>query len=212
MKTRPDANYSVRKQFFDERAIEWIDMWYTDPKSPAANKHYRDFERLFSLLNVKPGDRVLDAGCGTGVLVPFIMERIGGAGELVELDFSEQMIETNRSLHRQPNIRCVVADVEHAPLEATAYDLAICFSCFPHFYDKGRSLQVIANSLKPAGLVCVAHFASDAEINDHHRKSQAVMHDMLPDEQAMCALFAQTELQIELFINEPGFYCILARK
>ncbi|MFH0727753.1 MAG: class I SAM-dependent methyltransferase [Pseudomonadota bacterium] len=101
---------------------------------------------------LKPGDRVLDAGCGTGVLVPFILDRITSTGVLYELDFSEKMIDTNQRLRARENIRFMVSDVEDAPLSDGSFDGAICFSCFPHFHD------------------------------------------------------------IEVFIDEPGFYCIIAKK
>jgi hypothetical protein len=38
------------------------------------------------------------------------------------------------------------------------------------------------------------------------------MHDHLPDETAMRALLKRAGLVINLFIDEPGFYCIIARK
>lgn len=38
------------------------------------------------------------------------------------------------------------------------------------------------------------------------------MHDHLPEEPAMRLLFQEAGLTIELFIDEPGFYCIIARK
>ncbi len=94
MKMTPDEIYRARKQFFNEHAEKWIDMWYRDPKRPGdTTSMTKDFERLFSLLPFTPGDCVLDAGCGTGVLVPYILERITATGTLYELDFAEKMIE-----------------------------------------------------------------------------------------------------------------------
>ena len=211
MKTADDM-YLERKDFFDRNANKWIDMWYKDPASPHENKHFKEFERLFAMLPLKAGDRVLDAGCGAGVLVPFLMPRIGADGFLYELDFSEKMIEANRAEHGAPNIEFIVADVENAPVESSACDLAICFSCFPHFYDKLQALLRLSELTKPAGRVVVAHFASAAEINDHHRKSPAVMHDHLPAEAEMRGLFAKAGLAVELFIDEPGFYYVIAGK
>lgn len=207
-----DDMYLVRKDFFDRNANKWIDMWYKNPDSPQENKHLKDFERLFDMLPLKAGDRVLDAGCGAGVLVPFIMPRIGDSGVLYELDFSEKMIEVNRSEHAQPNIEFIVADVENAPVESASCDLAICFSCFPHFYDKLQALRSLFELTKPSGKVVVAHFASASEINDHHRKSQAVMHDHLPDEAEMRGLFVEAGLAVDFFIDEPGFYYVIAGK
>lgn len=212
MKMTSDESYRVRKQFFNDHADEWLDHCYHNPSTGRLDKHEKDFERLFSLLPLKPGDHVLDAGCGSGVLVPFILERITETGFLYELDFAERMIEANRTLHKQENITFIVSDAENAPLQDACCDAVICFSCFPHFQDKGRAVTALARTLKPGGVFVVSHFDSSDGINRHHERCHAVMHDHLPDEASMRALMAGAELRIELFLDEPGFYCITAGK
>ena len=212
MKMTPDEIYRTRKQFFNDHAEKWLDMWYKDPATGRYDKHEKDFERLFSLLPLKPGDHVLDAGCGTGVLVPFILERITETGILYELDFAEKMIEVNRSLHERDNIRFIVSDAENAPLDDASCDVVICFSCFPHFQDKGKAMTALSRILKPGGVFAVSHFDSSEGINKHHGSCHAVMHDHLPDEATMRSLLQSADLSIDVFIDEPGFYCILAKK
>jgi demethylmenaquinone methyltransferase/2-methoxy-6-polyprenyl-1,4-benzoquinol methylase len=212
MKMTSDEIYRTRKQYFDDHAEKWLDMWYKDPVTGRYDKHEKDFKRLFSLLPLKPGDRVLDVGCGTGVLVPFVLERIRSTGILYELDFSEKMIEANRGLHPQENIRFIVSDAESAPLEEASCDVVICFSCFPHFHDKEKAMRVLSRILKPHGVFAVSHFNSSEEIKKHHGTCHAVMHDHLPEEAVMRSLFQEVDLKIELFIDEPGFYCIIAKK
>ena len=209
---RPDEIYRERKQFFNNHAEKWIDMWYRDQKTGRYDKHKKDFDRLFSFLPLKPGDHVLDAGCGTGVLVPFVLERIGETGVLYELDYAEKMIEANRSLHGEDNVRFIVSDAENAPLGNASCDVVICFSCFPHFQDKEEAVQTLARILKPGGAFAVAHFASSEGIKKHHASCRAVMHDELPDESVVRALLLAADLSIDLFIDEPGFYCLLASK
>lgn len=155
---------------------------------------------------------MLDAGCGSGILVPFILERIGTTGVLVEMDFSGKMIEANQRLHAADNIRFMVGDVENASLEKASCDVVLCFSCFPHFHDKAKAMKTLAHILKPGGVFVVSHFGSGDEINRHHESCHAVMHDRLPDEAAMLKLFEDAGLLVGLFINEPGFYCIIAGK
>ncbi|RJQ57016.1 MAG: methyltransferase domain-containing protein [Desulfobacteraceae bacterium] len=212
MKMTPSEIYRARKQFFNDHAATWLDMWYKDPETGRFDKHGKDFDRLFSLLPLKPGDRVLDAGCGTGVLVPFVLERITSAGILYELDFSEKMIETNRSLHASENIRFIVADAENDPLPDASCDAVICFSCFPHFHDKEKAMRVLSRILKPRGILAVSHFDSSEGINKHHESCHAVMHDRLPDEAGMRILLQKADLDIEMFLDEPDFYCIVAKK
>jgi ubiquinone/menaquinone biosynthesis C-methylase UbiE len=212
MKMTPDEIYRTRKQFFNDRARNWLDMWYKDPATGRYDKHEKDFKRLFSLLPLKPGEQVLDAGCGTGVLVPFILERITSTGILYELDFAEKMIEVNRTLHARDNIRFIVSDAENAPLDNASCDVVICFSCFPHFQDKGKAMTALSRILKPRGTFLVSHFNSSEEIKKHHASCHAVMHDHLPDEMAMRTLFQKVDLGIDVFVDEPGFYCIISKK
>ena len=212
MKMTPDEIYRTRKQFFNDHAESWRDMWYKDPATGRHDKHEKDFDRLFSLLPLKPGNRVLDVGCGPGVLVPLILERITETGILYESDFADKMIETNRSLHEGDNIRFILADAENVPLDDASCDVVICFSCFPHFHDKGKVMKTLSRLLKPRGVFAVSHFDSSEGINKHHGSCHAVMHDLLPDKAAMRTLLQTVALGIDVFIDEPGFYCIIARK
>ncbi len=204
--------YRMRKQFFNDSAATWLDTFYKNPESGQHDLHQKALDRFFSLIPLKPGDSVLDVGCGSGVLVPFVLKRITETGILYELDFAERMIEANKSLHKDGNIRFVVADAAEAPLEDASCDSIICFASFPHFHDKEKSMLALSRILKRDGTFVVAHLDSSEGIKKHHESCHAVMHDHLPGKSEMYDLFQRAALSISLFIDEPGFYCIVGNK
>jgi len=73
-------------------------------------------------------------------------------------------------------------------------------------------MTVLSRILKPRGVFAVSHFDSSEGIKEHHASCHAVMHDHLPDEAAMRLLLQTADMGIDVFIDEPGFYCIIAGK
>ncbi|MCL2670142.1 MAG: class I SAM-dependent methyltransferase [Syntrophaceae bacterium] len=207
-----DEIYRERKRFFNDHAKKWAETWRRDRAPGSDGKHGKDFERLFAFLPLKPGDHVLDAGCGTGVLVPYILERITSTGLLYELDYAERMIAANKALHGQGNIRFIVSDVEKTRLEGASCDAVICFSSFPHFHDREKAASALSRVLKPQGVLALSHFGSSEGVNRHHGACHAVMHDLLPGEPSMRALLGRAGLDVDLFIDEPGFYFLLCKR
>jgi demethylmenaquinone methyltransferase/2-methoxy-6-polyprenyl-1,4-benzoquinol methylase len=79
----------------------------------------RRWRRITVDETVRPGDRVLDACCGTGDLA--IAARAHGA-DVVGLDFSERMLE--RARRKAPAIEFVQGDVLALPFDAASFDAA----------------------------------------------------------------------------------------
>jgi len=204
--------YEARRTFFNERAESWLDTWYKDSATGTYTRHHEKFERLFASVPIAEGDHVLDAGCGSGILVPYLLERVTGRGVVYELDYAERMIRVNQRLHQDRRVRYIVADVADMPLEKETCDVVMCFACFPHIHDKKTAVQAMSAVLKKNGYLAVAHLESSQAINRHHSKSGTpVMHDKLPKRQEMISLFEAADLNIERFIDESGFYLVLGR-
>jgi ubiquinone/menaquinone biosynthesis C-methylase UbiE len=208
-----DEAYKARRTFFNERADAWLDTWYKNPATGTYTRHHEKFERLFTLVPIREGDQVLDVGCGSGILVPYLLERVSGRGTVYELDYAERMIRVNQRIHGDRRVRFIVADVADMPLEKETCDVVMCFACFPHIHDQKTALEAMAAVLKKNGFLAVAHLESSQALNHHHRKSGTpVMHDTLPKRQEMISLFEAAGLSIERFIDESGFYLVLGRK
>jgi demethylmenaquinone methyltransferase/2-methoxy-6-polyprenyl-1,4-benzoquinol methylase len=105
------------------------------------------------LLKLKPGDRVVDLGCGTGLSFPHIMERIGPKGHLTGVDMTEGMLTCARE-------RCDRAgwhNVELVQSEIGSYvfpeeiDAVISTGVMGYVPEYDHVIQNIAQTLTPGG-------------------------------------------------------------
>ena len=204
--------YHERREFFNDRAERWLDLCYLDPATGRHSLHDKDFARLFRELPVPTDGVVLDVGCGSGVVVPYILPLLSPTAKLIEVDYAEKMIAENRRLHQDPRISFMVSDVLAVALPPASVDLVLCFSCFPHFENKPAVIKHLAKLLRSGGRLAIAHFSSAHDLNNHHRKHGPVQHDMLPDAAAMRKMIADAGLSTESFVDESGFYLLQARK
>src|SRR4051812_23669605 len=78
------------------------------------------WRRLAAAAVVRPGDRVLDAACGTGELA--LAAAAAGAGEVVGLDFSARMLE--RARPKSSAIEWVQGDLLDLPFAEASFDAA----------------------------------------------------------------------------------------
>jgi SAM-dependent methyltransferase len=145
---RADASGRVR-EYFNRLSSSW-----ERGMAPGARERGRE---LALSLGIEPGSRVLDVGCGTGVLIPWLAEAVGRSGRLVALDIAEKMLEEARSLHRLLELEFVWADVARMPFPGGAFDDVICHNCFHLFSDGEAALSEMGRILGPGGCAAVSY-------------------------------------------------------
>ena len=96
---------------------------------------------------VRPGDRVLDACCGTGDLA--VAAQRGGAAIVVGLDFAERMLE--RARRKEPAIEWVRGDVLALPFDDGSFDAATVGFGVRNVDDLEAGLQELRRVLRPGG-------------------------------------------------------------
>lgn len=207
-----NALYEQRKKFFNQRAKSWLDNHYKDPETDRHDLHADRLRTIVSLLGLGPDSRVLDTGCGSGVLVPYLLEQLSSAGRLIEMDFSDQMIRENRTRHTDERISFICCDVAQMEFEAQSLDAVICFAAFPHFNDPEQTLKRMSKSLKSGGRLVIAHLMSSSQLAEHHHSHTPVSQDRLPEKETMFQWIADSGLGIETFKDEPGLYLLAAVK
>ncbi len=192
------------RAYFNGKAHEW------DTYMPA-----EEVERVGTILRtlpLAPGGAVLDVGCGTGVIVPFLRERVGEQGRVVAIDYAERMVMRARAkLPSEPAF--IAADIHAAPLVDSLFDAVVCFNCFPHFQDKPQAFAEMTRVLKPAGVLIVCHSQSREGINAlHNEVGGVVKQDRIPEEQVMRELFAGARLRDTTIENGARSYVAVGWK
>ena len=171
---------AAHRAFFDAHAERW-DEYIT-------GEQHRKIRRLVARFGIRPGDRVLDVGSGTGVLLPYLERLVGPRGVVHALDFAAAMIAVARRKFGR-RYRYTVADARTMPFRAGSFDVAVCYAVFPHFQDKPGTLAEIRRILAPGGRIIIAHIDSRRGINTFHRSVRGVVrHDHMPGTRAMVAL------------------------
>jgi demethylmenaquinone methyltransferase / 2-methoxy-6-polyprenyl-1,4-benzoquinol methylase len=100
---------------------------------------------------VRPGDRVLDACCGTGDLAVAALG--AGAGTVVGLDFSERMLERARA--KEPTIEWVRGDVLALPFEDASFDAVTVGFGVRNVDDLDAGLRELRRVLRPGGRLAI---------------------------------------------------------
>jgi SAM-dependent methyltransferase len=109
---------------------------------------------LAEIAGIKPGDRVLDVACGTGVLAREAADRVGPAGRVTGLDLNEAMLAVARRLG--PGIDWRQGDAGKLPFEDGAFDVAVSQFALMFFPDQVAALREMWRVLAPRGRLAVA--------------------------------------------------------
>ncbi len=110
--------------------------------------------RAVDLLDLNPGDSVLDVGCGTGLAFPLLEEAIGPEGRIIAIDQSPEMLGRARASVEASgwkNIQVIQSRIEEAAIPGQVDAALFAFS-----HDIARSPEAVENvvqHLKPGGRV-----------------------------------------------------------
>lgn len=135
------------KKFFDRHGRVWDKALAHDPEKIRA---------MLTLADIAPHSVVLDVGCGTGVLEPYLLEYEPSV--VMGVDFAQSMIESARAKLSHSAVRFVCADI--FDVTDLACDCCIVYNTFQHFADPRAALEHITTLLRPGGRLLISHSQS----------------------------------------------------
>jgi ubiquinone/menaquinone biosynthesis C-methylase UbiE len=151
---REYAYYQDNSQVYDQ-IMEWLfDSFYEDES--------RVREQMVDLLEIKPGDRVLETGCGTCRDSTRIASRIGPRGSFFLQDLSPRMLAVGRERMTasapegvSPALEFFVGNATRLPFPDGFFAAAFHFGGLNLFSDRAMAIREMARVVKPGGKVVV---------------------------------------------------------
>jgi ubiquinone/menaquinone biosynthesis C-methylase UbiE len=130
---------------------------------------------LIKRMDLRPGMRVLDVGCGPGRLTIPMAKQVGQTGEVVALDIQENMLKKLKKRiesNKLKNIKTILGGAGQGHLKETNYfDRAILVTVLGEIPDKKKALEEIFQALKPKGILSITEVLPDP---DYQRKKAVI--------------------------------------
>jgi demethylmenaquinone methyltransferase/2-methoxy-6-polyprenyl-1,4-benzoquinol methylase len=125
--------------------------------------------------NIKPGDRVLEPGCGSGRLTAILAPLTGPRGRILAFDASQRFIRLAAERNLPPHVSLRAARAEALRLAPASFDQVVCFNAFPHLVPQPVITRRLVMALRPGGTFWIAHTRSRGFVNAVHRRGPACL-------------------------------------
>ena len=113
---------------------------------------------LIQEANPKPGERVLDVGCGTGIVAREVASRLAATATVTAVDLSTNMLAAARAVAAGEGltIEWCEGNAEQLPFRDNAFDLVLCQFALMFVVDKAAALSEMRRVVSGSGRVLIS--------------------------------------------------------
>ena len=127
----------------------------------------------FSLGRLKPGEQVLDLGCGAGTDSLIAAQMVGSEGSVAGIDMTAEMLEKARAAAVElgaENVEFVEGEVERLPFADMSFDVVISNGVIDLVPDKDAVFSEIHRVLRPGGRIQIADVTIQQPVSDEGKR------------------------------------------
>ncbi|MFD0374954.1 class I SAM-dependent methyltransferase [Streptomyces sp. NPDC127112] len=196
---RMSEDHTRVQEFFGARADAWDEKFPED--GPA-------FTAAVAECGIGPGERVLDAGCGTGRALTPLREAVGPSGTVLGVDLTERMLAAARRAGRGADGTLLRADVARLPLRDGALDAVFAAGLIAHLPDPAANLRELARVVRPGGRLALFHPIGRAALAARHGRE--LTPDDLRAEHNLGPLLSGAGWEMTSYADEDARFLALA--
>ena len=141
----------------DQELQQEFNRWAEAGEGPKMEQHHLDItEKTIRLMNLRPGERILDLGCGSGWATRLLARMVGegpeGFGQVIGVDVSDEMIRVARADSKDfDNVMFVWGSAAQIPWEENFFDKVLSIESFYYWPDQERGLAELFRVMAPKG-------------------------------------------------------------
>ncbi len=152
MTQNPAIRVETEKKHFESVATEVGYSWWGSNTPASKVRIQRRVNLAKEFLDVKPGDKLFECGCGTGELTSHLSEELDSKVMIYAMDLSKTLIKTANSRLQKPNVKFVVGNVYQTNFADDSLDHIIGNGILHHL-DLDSSINEFRRILKPGGKI-----------------------------------------------------------
>lgn len=179
--------------YFDQIAPRWDELAPFDP----------DKLRCLVTLAAKPGARVLDVGCGTGVMTPYLLEK--DPATLLGVDLSPAMIDIAQKKYGDTKALFLCTDVMELNRPGE-FDCVMLYDAFPQFENRGSLIRHVHQLLAKDGRLMICDGFSRHVINASYQGGSSVSIP-LPAAKTLASTLSQY-FEMDTVIDSGDLYAV----
>ncbi|WP_427167855.1 class I SAM-dependent methyltransferase [Streptomyces sp. C1-1] len=187
------------QEFFGARAADWDSRFPDD--GPAYASAVAD-------LGLREGDRVLDAGCGTGRALTPLRAAVGATGVVVGADLTPAMLQAAVRAGRDRDGQLLLADVAALPLRSRSLDAVFAAGLIAHLPRPADGLRELARVVRPGGVLALFHPIGRSALAA--RQGRRITPDDLRAEPNLRPLLAASGWRMTSYADEDTRFLALA--